>query len=67
MPKQTQHYKRFKRLMKASILDSLTAELYDDDFQHWETLREMEGGKTSEWKTARLAIARRLETIRSKY
>ena len=53
--------------MKASILDSLTAELYDDDFQHWETLREMEGGKTSEWKTARLAIARRLETIRSKY
>jgi len=53
--------------MKAELLESLLAELYDDDFQHWETLQEMYGGKSVQWTKARAAVARRLETLRGQY
>jgi len=54
-------------MMKAEILESLLAELYDDSFLHWENLAEDVGGNPSEWAKARAVVARRLETLRSQY
>jgi hypothetical protein len=53
--------------MKAALLEALLAELYDDDFAHWDSLAEMYGGTPAAWGRAREAVARRLETLRSQY